>query len=151
MKGYQKPELCKKCGGECCKLFPGAYFPGDYGFEEITVEKLVAAFRTEKVAVDFAGYSPDDMYYYLRPKRKSVADRDLVDYLLVGSGACTYLTDSGCELPFEQRPLNCRMLEPRPRELGCTAHGFMKESAAREWLPYQKIIAKAIDTYYNED
>lgn len=70
--------------------------------------------------------------------------RDLLtDEIKVGSGVC--------ELPFEQRPLNCRMLEPRPRELGCTAHGFMKEAAAREWLPYQKIIAKAIDIYYNED
>lgn len=40
MEGYQNSELCKECGGKCCKLFPGAYFPGDYGFEEITCQRM---------------------------------------------------------------------------------------------------------------
>lgn len=159
MEGYQNSELCKECGGQCCKFFPGAYFPGDYGFEvENLKENLLKAFRSGKVAVDLCEGDPRGWpqecpdavpyTYYIRPKRR--VHRSLIDYILAGDSACIHLTERGCELPFEQRPLNCRMLEPRPRHLGCTAHGYHKEKAAQAWFPYEKIIKAAMDQYFEE-
>lgn len=158
--GFENLKRCKDCGGKCCKNFPGAYFPGDYGFEEITVENLLKMFRTGKIAVDWwfgslRGIPEDEidslgLVYYIRPKRKGV--EALVDFDFIGDYTCIFLASDGCELPFHQRPLNCRMLKPGEKEgERCRVdNNYTKEGAVIAWIPYQDIIKKAIILYEKE-
>lgn len=74
---YLNVELCKRCGGECCKFISGGYMPEDFG--EPLLENLTKAFQTGNYAVDWwegdpTGNDEIECGYYVRPKVKG-ADR----------------------------------------------------------------------------
>jgi hypothetical protein len=47
---------------------------------------------------------------------------------------CVFLRESGCDLPFEERPYGCRVLKPREHDNEyCTPDGISIEEAARMW------------------
>ena len=37
--GHTDEEICRECGGECCKRFPGACFPEDF---DVTIDTFGA-------------------------------------------------------------------------------------------------------------
>lgn len=56
---------------------------------------------------------------------------------------CTFLRPTGCELPYEARPLECRALEPMPGGRGCKPRAGAKRERADEWRPYQAVVEAA--------
>jgi len=70
-------------------------------------------------------------FYFVRPAIKG-KEGDL--HHGAWSGECTFLTNAGCELPSDERPRECRLLEPRPGGYGnCVAHGASKRAASVAW------------------
>jgi Fe-S-cluster containining protein len=55
---------------------------------------------------------------------------------------CVFLDPSGCRLAFEDRPRMCQALEPSP-DGECTA-SWDRRSAAAAWLPWQGLVAEAL-------
>ncbi len=142
--GYENHAICAECGGKCCKRMPGIVLPDD--LKKPLKESVMELLFTGKYAVDWWEGDPrddEDEYsyvYYIRPKVKGHEKK-----LLHPSwgGECIFLTDTGCELPFEQRPAECRMLEP-VRSGECIYHGVTKQEFALIWLEYQDIIEDVI-------
>lgn len=140
---YTDAKLCAECGGKCCKRMPGSAHPDDFG--QPLKENLIAAFRSGNWAVDWWEGDPRPGMYelprglFVRPAIKGV-------YRLMDpswGGECTFLTNTGCSLPYDKRPAICRLLEPSKTE--CISHWGPKDIVALTWLPFTDIILEAVD------
>lgn len=143
-KNYLNYELCKECGGACCKFMPGECFPEDFG--EPLLENLIEAFESGNWAIDWWEGDPRknedklDRAYYIRPRIKGI--NKLFDPSW--GGECIFLNKKVCILPPEKRPMSCKMLEPKPKGEDCIHHnGTGKREAAIAWLPFTDVILKA--------
>lgn len=110
MKEYPPTKQCQICQKVCCKLLPGACVPEDLMrmYSGGTLEEAVnAALKSGRFSIDwYEGGLPS---YFIRPatKGKEGVVRDPS-----WGGICTFLTNKGCSLEFEKRPLICRALKP---------------------------------------
>jgi Fe-S-cluster containining protein len=138
-KNYLNVELCKKCGGKCCKRFPGIAYPED--FKKPLKDSLLKAFTSGNWAIDWYEGDPtgkDELSkaFFIRPKIKDV--KELFDPSW--GGECIFLTKDGCILNPNERPKGCRMLESISLK-NCILHAAKdKKDAAMAWLPYTKMI-----------
>ena len=139
-------EICKKCGGACCKRYPGATIPSQWGKNDKEIlENLIEAFKSKKWAIDWYENDPrrgkDEMgeFYFVRPADKLYGDIFL--FCPLWEGECIFLTPEGCSLPEEKRPLECIALIPR-ENWRCVPY-FTKKEASILWIPYKDIILEA--------
>jgi Fe-S-cluster containining protein len=163
---FEKPEVCRACGGSCCKNYAGACVPADFGEEKLPApdfhQRVREAVIGGQYVIDYwegdprnEGELPEygedfslERGYFIRPAHKS-AYLGLSRYIDASwGGECVFLASSGCTLAHEDRPLGCRALEPienpRERGAGCRVHGGDKRSAALAWLPYAQLIKDII-------
>jgi hypothetical protein len=138
---YENPELCKACGGECCRYLPGAAMPEDFGLPgEAT--SLLAALASGRWTIDWWEGDPrpgeDSLShaYFVRPATKG---NEGERYDPSWGGVCTFLSTDGCELPPEARPALCRFLEPRA-DGNCIKHGVTKQEASIAWLDWADLL-----------
>lgn len=139
-------DVCTKCGGVCCKQLPGHTTPSDFDNDFNIVEEALLSGR---YAVDWwENYEEVETAgangWYIRPATKGM-EGELKD----GSwgGECTFLTDKGCELSFENRPEGCRELIPAPdSKEGCytIAKEDGKLRSARAWEKYDTEISRLL-------
>ena len=152
---YDNHSLCAKCGGLCCKNFPGCVMPSKDNPEQQARELLA----TGNYTVDWwegdprKEYScpctccPDEMKcdseecnawrsgyldraYYIRPRMQNEQGTLNRGW---GGSPCVFLTESGCKLSSDQRPDECQLLEPR--EGDCIMHdGASKRGCCVAWI-----------------
>ncbi|MFA5307418.1 MAG: hypothetical protein WC365_08275 [Candidatus Babeliales bacterium] len=73
----------------------------------------------------------DEDVYFVRPRHTNALKKK-VDFSW--GGTCIFLTDKGCRLSWKNRPLGCKMLEPKKRIFdNCVNHGGDKLRQARWW------------------
>lgn len=137
--GYESAEVCRRCGGACCRsngcsLSPedmlrelAAYREGEIG-ESVTEEWL----RQSDCAIDsFTGRNGP--CYFLRMRHKC--------FTFIGvdaMGECVALTEQGCSLPYGRRPKGGRFLEGCP-DGHCRQH-YTREQMEEDWRPYQQLL-----------
>ena len=139
--GYKATSVCAECEGGCCKTAPGLVYPEDIG--TVTAEEIALLLKTGRYAIDFWTEIERDMTLFLRPRTQ---DGSMVVPFSEWGGRCTFLTESGCELPFRERPRGCRMLQPGPTNKDeCDLHGHDKEHGKNAWMPFQAMITSALD------
>ena len=160
---FDKPEICGKCGGSCCKHKPGYFFPED--IKGPCVKKTITEMlRSKKVILDWCPpnkpdwdnpRSPEEMMdvYVLSPNviscdHSSPLHRNTV-FVPLWSGQCIFLTDQGCQLPSDERPLQCKLLEPvEGFPKGCIVHrkdDTTKYDCAKAWAPYNDALKEIGD------
>ena len=150
MKNFQNIEICKECGGKCCKRLPGSTLPEDFG--EPMLENIRKAIDSGKWAVDWWDGDPTGKTdlrcaYFIRPKTKEFSGV----YDPSCGGECIFLTESGCQLQKDERPTECRLLEPK-KDGYCKQHGGGKRGAAVAWIPFQDLIHMATgETWRNNN
>lgn len=86
---------------------------------------------------DDAGYV--DQGFYVRPATKGDEGRT---YHASWGGECTFLKETGCSLSHNERPLECRTLEPK-YPLRCEQH-HGKHATAIAWLPYHTLLEELV-------
>lgn len=130
MKEFTASEKCKKCKGKCCQWYPGAYVPQD--FSDIETE-LLDLLSSDNLKIDYYEHYEDfelvKSSYFPRPKSKS-------NRL---TNECQHLTDSGCALPRNKRPSQCKTLEPGDK---CIQH---MRYAWKLWEDYQDLLQLLIE------
>jgi Fe-S-cluster containining protein len=141
--------ICSMCKGKCCKRMPGTIHPDQ--IKDISVESLSALIKTKNYAFDYWEGNPSDntsfdgvTAYYLRPATKGAIGR-IVD--ASWGGECAFLTDTGCSLSFDDRPLECQELVV-DKDFNCTGEGFSKKESSIAWLEYNTIIEETIESLY---
>ena len=147
----ENQEICSVCKGACCKATPGHIFPSELKFP-VTLESLTTLLQTNLYAIAWWGDSPMDKreeatrLFYLR-MRQVCADKILDDSKHY---YCILLTEIGCKLPHDERPMVCRALIPK-ENFKCTFDddSLTKVNCAIAWMPYQGII-KSVLKDFNE-
>jgi len=154
MTSNENQEMCASCDDSCCKRCPGICFPEDFGSNRTDVIAAVkAALDSGRYCIDWwegdprynsnydekGGRLPDRMSStnFIRPAEKGEEGR-LRHPLWVCKNGCTFLLSTGCELSFEQRPLQCRALVPKEDKECSMNDMYSKQSAAIAWIPYHE-------------
>lgn len=134
---FRDPPICRECKGECCKAMPGACMPWDFGAcsEEI-LANLHDAIQSGEYCFDSWDGDPclnyegeltltinGRMYhrqhkeagftnyaFYVRPVTQG-KEGIVVDFSW--GGWCTFLTDTGCQLSWPDRPSECRTIKAK--------------------------------------
>lgn len=144
MEKVENKDICKECGGFCCKKCGCDYFVGD--LEDSKIEYFESLLDTGRVSViaalDFhynangtVGVIPT---LYLRARN---IDRGEIDLLSLKK-TCASLTEDGCFYSLENRPSGGSTLIPvRNRE--CYSEVDTLEEL-KKWGRYQKILHRIV-------
>ncbi len=140
-------EICKACGGLCCKSFPGLVTPKDVGAPdtELMRKNLLEMFRSGRYCVDWI--NQEEGLYFVRPAIKG-SETSVFDHSY--SGECTYLTPTGCQLIFGKRPESCRTLIPKVNER-CDPQGYTRMKVAKMWQEYVNLLIDCAVEIENEE
>ena len=141
--------LCETCGGQCCKS-TGCYFsPKD--FDEITFEKMMKIIS--KGFISLVPISPlqtaVDVDVWVLKVRNRMAN--VVDFSPNDTGECILLEKTGCMLHDDDRPYGGKALVPARDEPGSCTKGYSLRQCALEWLPYQKVLQRCKEEFYEKD
>lgn len=143
---YQPTDACKECKGECCKNMGCHFSPSD--FEEISFEYLKSKIEEGYISIDWWDEEDGSSSYFLR--MRNFLKRRLVKAPIVDpswGGRCVLLTNDGCPLPFEKRPLGARALKPNANGY-CTSE-YKKYECKEEWIAYKDVLVKLVE-YFSE-
>jgi Fe-S-cluster containining protein len=146
--------MCASCKGKCCQRYGGGYHPNDFG-KEITEEVIYNALKTYRVGVNWwdgefehKGKKYNNAYF-LHARHRG----EKPVYASWGGTCASWSLEVGCSLVYEERPIQCRMLEPKDYGDNCV---IPKESKADKnslvvaWLPYSDIVDKAVTRFQDE-
>ena len=135
-KYYEKPSICQKCKGQCCKSIPGSCYPKDFGYNQ---ERILTALKSGLYNIDSwegaldGEYNFYNRFYYIRPAIKNYKGSI---YHPSWGGECIFLTSKGCKLLANKRPTECGLLEPK-ENTSCISHNRAgKDESARQWDSY---------------
>lgn len=136
IKTYLPTKDCSKCKGQCCKNM-GCHFPPT-DFKEINFDALKQEIDKGFISIDWweGDYGPE-FFLRMRNKNSPIVDPSW-------GGECILLTDTGCPLPFEERPLGARALKPSS---GLCETQYGKYECKEEWLKYSDILSDLYDYY----
>lgn len=139
MQSNENIEICSACGGICCKSSGGLVYPEDFG--NIKVDTLIDAFKTGLYAVDYFDDRNNGLGsgYYIRTR--IVSAQKVFDPN--GLGQCVILSESGCELSYNQRPKGCRELIPNPPNCYFPNNTINLKTCAEAWKPFEELIEEA--------
>ncbi len=146
METNENIEICKNCGGKCCKKSGCDYWPSD--LPEKTYKGILKFLESGKVSIvaimkfkRINGKICNFPFLYLRARN---TERDIVDLLSMKT-PCSSLTENGCSYTYAERPSGGKNLTPSKDGL-C----FQKEDNLKkilEWQPYQKQLEKIVKRY----
>ena len=103
-RDFYIPEICIKCGGDCCKRSPAPYTPKDISRIFGGIEKAI---DSGTIAIDW--WEGDRPIYFVRPK--TIKTKALYDPSW--GGQCIHLRTDGCKLSRDKMPTFCKALEPK--------------------------------------
>lgn len=142
IKTFQPTEVCAQCKGACCKTMGCHYSPTD--FDDLSFEGLKAEIEKGKISIDW--WSGDEQEYYLRARHVGAP---VVDPSW--GGRCINLTETGCSLPWEKRPLGGRALKPKENsDSGECRTFYSKEQCKNDWKPYSDVLKQLVE-HFGED
>jgi hypothetical protein len=151
MNVYNKPAICKKCGGECCKNMGCHFSPDD--FQDLSYESLKKEIQHGNISIDYWHGDINEKKnclsrtYYLRMKNKGAK---IVDPSW--GGQCNiWNPTTGCPLPFEKRPKGARLLipfSPSEAKYRCEAE-YTKEMCVTDWRKHHETLKK-LAKYFNK-
>ena len=131
--------LCRACGGQCCLNMPGIVHPENIPSANTLRQMLASGRYTIDCWEGDPRQNHDELQqcFYVRPAIKG-KEGWITDY--AWNGACTFLTAAtGCELPYNGRPHQCRKLEPADNPTRCTG-ALTKRDYVIAWLPFQELL-----------
>lgn len=144
---YVDDELCKKCGGQCCKKSGCDFLPSD--FKKLNYTSLIKELEKGYISIisTICFYQENKKTYWapvlsLRIKNK---DRNTVDLVSYKTG-CSLLTEIGCPLSIEERPALALSLIPTENFPKCDQQIKM-EQGLKAWMKYQDVLSQLVAHY----
>lgn len=144
MEKLEDRDLCKECGGFCCKKCGCDYFVSDFDNMKIDyLEKVLSTNRVSVVAaLDFWRTRNDKLIceptLYLRARNINRGEIDLLSF----KTTCASLEEDGCYYDLESRPSGGASLIPMPNRKCYTR--VDREKELKKWIPYQGVLHKLV-------
>lgn len=144
---YENKEICKKCGGYCCKKSGCDYFVSD--FESMKLDYLEKVLNTGRVSIiasfDFKRLSNGKLVYTpILSLRARNNNRDIIDLLSLKT-RCASLEENGCHYDINKRPGGGSSLIPKENKQCYSKINKIEE--LKKWIPYQKILERLVKRY----
>lgn len=146
MEKYIDYEMCKKCGGACCKQNGCVYKPTDfksmdfsYLKQELEKGRISISGQATKIGGSAWTYMP-----YLRARNKNA---EIIELVPIGN-PCINLTDTGCSLSEEERPTYGLLV--KPTKIGGPCEKINSDDAT-DWLYYSEVLEKLVKYYTNKE
>lgn len=143
--------LCRECGGRCCKKSGCDYSAAD--FKDLSFNgicKILSEGRISIVAFLIPEILPNGKTYMypLLLLRARNTNRDVIDLVSVRT-RCAQLGENGClYTKYEERPAGARNLVPQQGyEEGNCYPEVDPMDIGNTWLPYQKVLSKIVRKY----
>lgn len=138
-------EICKNCGGKCCKHCGCSYSVDN--FKLLSLKELKEKLEEGKTSIisQFV-ISKKNVSYYLQLRARNL-DRDIVDLFSI-KNTCSSLTPTGCSFTKEERPQAGLLFIPKENN-NCYGY-YTNEIAYKEWINYQKVLEKLVRQYTNK-
>lgn len=145
MINYENRDICKQCGGFCCKKCGCDYAVAD--FETLDINYLQKKLEEGNISIVSAQHFKrvnnkliNEPFLYLRARN---IERPIVDLLSMKT-TCSLLTDKGCIYSKENRPKGGLNLIPSENyPIGCNPAVNQLE-LLNEWNNYQKVLARLV-------
>ena len=143
MSKYEDKNICRECGGFCCKKSGCDYSPRD--FDDLSINKLHEKLLEGNISIisylEFKRSGNGKLYaepfLYLRARN---TDRDVVD-LVSYKKRCSMLREDGCSYSFEDRPFGGRNLIPGKNRCIPEVDPY---DIVMEWGRYQKVLHRLV-------
>lgn len=140
----ENQELCKVCGGRCCKNGGCAYLSED--FEELKVDYIMEVLKSGRISIaaslDFS-YTKNGVPFanptlYLREREINRGEIDLISI----RSQCVSLEEDHCHYEILKRPTMGATMEPNyPHQ--CKS-SISTEDFIANWEPYQKVLERVV-------
>lgn len=130
-------DICRDCGGRCCKNCGCVYSPDN--FSMITFGNLKAELEKGKISITsefLVGQKNVSYYLLLRARNK---DREIVD-LFSAKNTCSLLGENGCELNDFERPQGGVLYIPSKD--GICKGLYTEQIGHQEWSNHQKVLER---------
>lgn len=149
-KRYVDKDMCKKCGGVCCKQNGCVYLPED--FKTMNINYLMEELNKGNISISgqpspvlFLG----DAWTYILYLRARNEDSPIVDLFGKG-GPCINLTERGCSLKSDKRPSLGKSVKPT-RIGGPCKQMHDPSDMTNAWLKYQALLKRMVAKTTNEE
>lgn len=137
-------EICKKCGGMCCKKSGCDYLSSD--FNDLSFNGLLKTLSNGNISIVSAiifEKLPNNRIYanpflYLRARN---TNREVIDLLSMKT-TCSLLTDTGCKYSYDERPSMGKNLVPVENNRCYSLKD--PEIIIESWKSYQKVLSKVV-------
>ena len=144
----ENKELCKTCGGYCCKKSGCDYYVED--FKDLSYKSLlnvlaegnisiVALLKFSKLKTGKLAVTP---VLYLRARNEG---RDIIDLVSIKK-QCSLLKEDGCSYDLKNRPSGGVNLIPAGNKYNCFPEKDPLE-AILKWEDYQKVLSRIVKRY----
>ena len=150
-------EMCKQCGGKCCKHFGCEISPEDFK-NGVTYENIKKKIDEGLISIDWweGNVFEEIENHPLRNKeiekvlylRMRNIDSPIIDPSWEG-GQCIALTPTGCKFSYDERPKGGRELIPNiiDDRIQCYNNTFSKKDCAIAWYEYKDILERLYNEY----
>lgn len=141
----ENKSICSKCGGLCCKRNGCIYSTENFkSIDFDTIQKVLDSGKAS-ITAELKCYSEFlSIYLYLRARELNKGKIDLVSY----PDACASLTENGCTLDLENRPLGGVYLIPKEyHDCGYLIKSL--KSIIDSWMPYQDLLKELVEKNTN--
>jgi hypothetical protein len=149
----ERPDLCARCGGSCCRTRPGVEAPERFLAapdpaaalaEALASGDWVLARQVGAAWVDGVPPPDEERWRVVRVPRPATRAERAAGAVAPGPdpSPCVFLGEAGCRLPFADRPRMCRDLEPWAN--GECVPAWDLPEAARAWAPRQALVEDAL-------
>lgn len=148
MEKYIDYDMCKECGGQCCKENGCVYLPQD--FDKLDFNSLRDQIEKGYISISgqpITGFLKDAWTFllYLRARNR---DADVVDLITYG-GPCKLLTEVGCSLTEEERPSLGLLV--KPTKIGGPCEKKFEPQIALDWIDHSEVLAELVTYYTDKD
>lgn len=148
MEKIEDKNLCKTCGGVCCKKSGCDYYVED--FEDLSMNGISKALENGNISVvaalDFKRIKGGKLIVvpllYLRARN---TEREVIDLLSMKT-KCSMLTETGCAYDINKRPSGGAKFIP----MGKVGECYFKENPMDEilkWNQYQNTLNRIVKRY----
>lgn len=145
----EKPEVCKECGGSCCKRAPCHWSPDD--IEDLSYEGLKKLLKEKQYisVLRFPGcvcesclrtINHSGAYFYILRTRTRGTGIAAVATRMKKDDQCMLLNPDGCKISFKERPMGARLLIPE-KDKRCR-HLYDLDDCMFDWKDHQEVLRK---------
>lgn len=143
---YENKDICKKCGGQCCKKSGCDYFVTDFesmntSYLEEFLKKGYASIVALLNVEELNGRYIIEPVLTLRARNKN---RGIIDLVSMKT-ECMSLTETGCIFDISKRPSGGATF--MPKEVGRCEETVSKLEEVKKFLPYQRTLQRLVKRF----